>query len=80
MNCNIVSTRNLEAVLNNAKDTPITQAAIDELNRLRELNYHLFTHMTAVKRQTDSSLAGVMSLVGEIKADSSTHFPGRLLK
>lgn len=75
-----VSTRNLEHVLNRAEDTAITQAAIDELNRLRELNHYLITHLTAVKRQTDASLAGVLSLVGEVETNRSAHLLGRLLK
>lgn len=75
-----VSTSNLERILNNAEDTAITQAAIDELNRLRELNHYLITHLAAVKRQTDASLAGVLSLVGEVEANRSAHLLGRLLK
>ncbi len=75
-----VSTSNLEHVLNRAEDTAITQAAIDELNRLRELNHYLITHLAAVKRQTDASLAGVLSLVGEVEANRSAHLLGRLLK
>lgn len=75
-----VSTSNLEHVLNRAEDTAITQAAIDELNLLRELNHYLITHLAAVKRQTDASLAGVLSLVGEVEANRSAHLLGRLLK
>lgn len=75
-----VSTSNLEHVLNRAEDTAITQAAIDELNRLRELNHYLITHLASVKRQTDASLAGVLSLVGEVEANRSAHLLGRLLK
>ncbi len=75
-----VSTSNLEHVLNRAEDTAITQAAIDELNRLRELNHYLITHLAAVKRQTDASLAGVLSLVGEVEANRSAHLLGRLPK
>lgn len=74
-----VSTSNLERILNN-EDTAITQAAIDELNRLRELNHYLITHLAAVKRQTNASLAGVLSLVGEVEAHRSTHLLGCLLK
>lgn len=75
-----VSTSNLEHVLNTAEDSEVTQAAIDELNRLRELNHYLLTHLAAVKRQTDASLAGVLSLVGEVEAHRSTHLLGCLLK
>lgn len=75
-----VSTSNLERILNNAEDTAITQAAIDELNRLRELNHYLITHLAAVKRQTDASLAGVLSLVDQVEAHRSTHLLGCLLK
>lgn len=74
----LVSTNNLEHVLNNAEDTSITQAAIDELNRLRELNYYLVTHLAAVKRQTDASLAGVLSLIGEVESNRSAHLLGCL--
>lgn len=73
-----VSTSNLERVLNNAEDTAVTQAAIDELNRLRELNHYLLTHLAAVKRQTDASLAGVLSLVGEVESHRSAHLLGCL--
>ena len=48
-----VSTSNLEHVLNRAEDTAITQAAIDELNRLRELNHYLITHLA---QQSPASL------------------------
>lgn len=74
----LVSTSNLEHILNSAEDTAITQAAIDELNRLREMNYYLVTHLAAVKRQTDASLAGVLSLVSEVESDRSTHLLGCL--
>jgi hypothetical protein len=74
----LVSTSNLEHVLNNAEDTSITQAAIDELNRLRELNHYLVTHLAAVKRQTDASLAGVLSLIGKVESDRSAHLLGSL--
>lgn len=77
-----VSTSNLERILNSAENTTVTQAAIDELIRLRELNRYLITHLTAVKRQTDASLAGVLSLVGEVEAEChrSTHLLWRLLE
>lgn len=74
----LVSTSNLEHVLNNAEDTSITQAAIDELNRLRELNHYLVTHLAAVKRQTDASLAGVLSLIDKVESDRSAHLLGSL--
>lgn len=75
-----VSTSNLERILNSAEDTTVTQAAIDELNCLRELNRYLITHLTAVKRQTDTSLVGVLSLVGEVESHRSAHLLGCLLK
>jgi hypothetical protein len=65
----LVSTQNLERVLSDAKKNAITKAAKDELSRLREMNHYLMTYLSAVKRQTDSSLASVVSLIGDANPD-----------
>jgi hypothetical protein len=58
----LVLPQNLERVLSGAKKNATTKAAKDELSRLREMNHYLMTHLSAVKRQTDSSLTAVVSL------------------
>jgi hypothetical protein len=55
--------------LSDAKKNAITKAAKDELGRSREMNHYLMTHLSAVKRQTDSSLASVVSLMGDANPD-----------
>lgn len=55
-------------------------AAIEELNRIRDINVHLLTHMRAVKVQTDTSLAGIQSLLKGIQTEPPAHLARRLLE
>jgi hypothetical protein len=41
-------------------------AAIEELNQMRELVAHLLTHLRGVKMQTDASVAGILSLQSKL--------------
>ena len=47
-------------------------AAIEELDRIREINVHLLTHIRAVKMQTDTSLAGIQSLLKSVQPKEPT--------
>lgn len=60
-------TPSLSCVLNDSNH-PRADEAINELSRLREANYHLMSHLVAIKQQTDSSVAGIQSLLGKSTA------------
>lgn len=55
-------------------------AAIEELNRMREIGLHLLTHMRAVKAQTDASVAGIQFLLKDIQAKPPAHLTRSLLE
>lgn len=79
---NLVPTPFLELMLDRRGDTPEAEKAIEELNRLREIQCHLVTHFLAVKRQTEASAASLDSLVNGVKTggDAPPHLAGRLLE
>lgn len=58
----LVPTPIIESILNDS-DHPQAAKAIEELNRLRDVQCHLVTHFVAVQRQTQASGAGLRSLV-----------------
>ncbi|CAB4122474.1 hypothetical protein UFOVP33_11 [uncultured Caudovirales phage] len=72
----LVPTPILELMLNES-DHPKTEQAIEELNRLREIHCHLATHLIAVKQQTDASVAGIQSLLGEVEPSPAPKLPRR---
>ncbi len=45
---------------------------------MRELHPYLLTHLSAVKRQADASLVGVLSLLGEVESYRCAHLLGCL--
>lgn len=57
----------LESVLNTSNHKHI-EKAIEELNILREINHHLFTHFAAVKMQTASSGDAILGLFAKQSA------------
>jgi len=78
---NLVPTPFLELMLDRAENEA-AKKAIEELNKMREIQCHLVTHFLAVKRQTEASAAGLDSLLNVVKSggDPSPHLAGRLLK
>lgn len=78
---NLVPTPFLELMLDRNKNEHADKA-IEELNKMREIQCHLVTHFLAVRRQTEASAASLDSLVNGIKAggDAPPHLAGRLLK
>lgn len=68
----LVPTPFIETILNHSTH-PQADQAIEELNRLRDVQCHLLTHYVAVQRQTQASGAGLQSLISEIKPKPSTH-------
>lgn len=79
---NLVPTPFLELMLDRNSEKEAAKKAIEELNKLREIQCHLVTHFLAVKRQTEASAAGLDSLLNSVKTggDAPPHLAGRLLK
>ena len=75
----ILETPNLETVLNSTPKDRVTEQALAEYARLREVNYHLATHLKAVKMQTDATLGGIQSLFCQLKPNSASEFLRRRL-
>lgn len=79
---NLVPTPFLELMLDRSAANPEAEKAIEELNKMREIQCYLVTHFLAVKRQTEASAASLDSLINSVQAggDPPTHFSRRLLK
>jgi hypothetical protein len=69
-------------MLDRSAANPEAEKAIEELNKMREIQCYLVTHFLAVKRQTEASAAGLDSLLNSVKTggDAPPHLAGRLLK
>lgn len=75
----LVPTPFIEWILQTTDD-PKADDAIAELNKLRDVHCHLLTHFVAVKNQTDSSAAGLKSLLSDVQTHPAPQLPGRKLE
>ena len=74
----LVPTPFLEMMLENLDESDTRAAkAIEELQRLRDVQCHLVTHLMAVKRQSEASAAGLQAL---LKDDDTAPLSTGMLK
>jgi len=59
-----VPTPILDSILNQS-DHPQVAQAIEELNRLRDVQSHLFTHFVAVQKQNQAGVSALTGLLAE---------------
>lgn len=81
MSYSLIPTPFIERILNES-DSPHVEQAIEELNRLRDAQCHLLTHLNITKMQTDACISCVQPLIESVQplCNPPPHLPGRRLE
>ena len=72
-NRSLIAAPKLESLL----ETHGCETAIAEYQKLCDVAEHLATHLIAVKQQTDATLGGIESSVGQVEASPPPQLLGR---